>query len=204
MAAHEVESDESLRLSVEVRSGQKARGGVQVLHLLQFVVERLGLERIEAEVKRPLSGMRLAAYYGCLLTRPSNVLGFDDPEQPTSMDRLLRVLGADSVTWSHKAECCGAGFSASEPGIVLELGSQVLVSAQDGGAQAVVVACPLCQSNLDIRQHEMERRMGVSLNLPVIYFTQLIGLAFGFSPRSLGLGRLVVDPRPALKAWGFR
>ena len=125
-------------------------------------------------------------------------------EQPTSIDRLLRALGAETVDWSHKAECCGAGFAASETDIVLELGGQVLESARDAGADAIVVACPLCQTNLDTRQQAMKKRSGKDFDLPVVYFTQLMGLAFGFSPKALGMRRLLVDPKSKLRAMGIR
>jgi heterodisulfide reductase subunit B2 len=167
-----------------------AAAGVEVLHLLQLIVDRVGLDRVAGQVRKPLSGMRLAAYYGCLLTRPSAVMGFDDPEQPTSLDRLLSVLGAETVVWSHKTECCGAGLAASAVDVVAELGGQVLQAAKAAGAQAVVVACPLCQMNLETRQPAMAARLGVELGLPVLYFTQLMGLAFGLSARAVGLSHL--------------
>ena len=168
------------------------------------MIDSVGLDRIAAEVVRPLQGLRLGAYYGCLLTRPTQVTRFDDPEQPISIDRLLRALGAETVDWSHKAECCGAGFAASETDIVLELGGQVLESARDAGADAIVVACPLCQTNLDTRQQAMKKRSGKDFDLPVVYFTQLMGLAFGFSPKALGMRRLLVDPQSKLRAMGIR
>jgi heterodisulfide reductase subunit B2 len=174
-----------------------------VVHLLQLIVEAAGLDRVAAEVRRPLAGFKLAAYYGCLLTRPHQVTRFDDPEQPTSMDRLLTALGAETVDWSHKAECCGGGLSASETDLVVELTGEVVAAARRAGAEAVVVACPVCQINLDSRQ----RAAAVSSDerrLPVPYFVQLMGLAFGFTPKQLGLRRLLTDPVPLLKAKGIR
>jgi heterodisulfide reductase subunit B2 len=177
---------------------------IEVLHLLQLIVETIGLNRVAAEVKRPLEGLKLCAYYGCLLTRPTQVTRFDDPEQPTSIDRLLSALGADTLVWSHKAECCGAGFAASQTDIVLELGGQVIEAACEAGAQAIVVACPLCQANLDTRQRGIELHLGKEFGIPIVYFTQMMGLAFGFSSAALGMKRSLVDPYPALRTWGFR
>lgn len=167
---------------------------ISVEHLLQFLVDRVGLETIKNKVQKPLKGLKLAAYYGCLITRPHYITQFDDPEQPVSMDKLLKVLGAEPVGWSHKTECCGGGFAASDTAIVLDLGGQVLEAAREAGARAIVTACPMCQTNLDTRQKAIEKERGINFNLPVIYLSQLIGLALGYSPRQLGLNRLLVSP----------
>ncbi len=195
---------ETFDADIERRLAGPLPSGVEVLHLLQLIVETIGLDRVTDEVRRPLEGLKLCAYYGCLLTRPTQVTRFDDPEQPTSIDRLLSALGADTLEWSHKAECCGAGFAASQTDIVLELGGQVIEAACEAGAQAIVVACPLCQANLDTRQRAMERHLGKEFGIPIVYFTQMMGLAFGFSSSALGMKRLLVDPYPALRTWGFR
>jgi heterodisulfide reductase subunit B len=201
--SHELEESETARERLEKRIGAPLAKLPEVTHLLQLMVETVGLKALADAVTRPLKGLRLAAYYGCLLTRPRAVVRFDDPEQPTSMDRLLRAMGADTVQWSHKAECCGGGFAASETGIVVDLGGQVLEAARQAGADAIVVACPMCQVNLDTRQQAIEEARGVRYNLPVIYFTQLMGLACGFSPGRMKLGRMLVSPLPALRRTGL-
>lgn len=175
---------------------------VQVAHLLQVMMEEVGLDKIEQNVVKPLKGMKLAAYYGCLITRPRAVVQFDDPEQPVSLDNLLQALGAETVEWSHKAECCGGGFAASDTAIVVDLGGQVLEAARQAGAQALVVACPMCQANLDTRQQAIEADRGQKYDLPIIYFTQLMGLAFGFTPKQVGLQRLFVSPDKLLASHG--
>ena len=147
--------------------------------------------------------MKLAAYYGCLLTRPQHITEFDDPEQPMSMDLILRALGAETVNWSHKAECCGGGYAASETPIVVDLGNQVLESARQAGAEALVVACPMCQTNLDGRQLTIEADLGIKYNLPIIYFTQLMGLAFGYKASRLGFKKLLISPFPLLRNKGL-
>jgi heterodisulfide reductase subunit B len=174
-----------------------------VMHLLQFLSEEVGLDRISASVVRPARGLKLAAYYGCLITRPRMIAEFDDPEQPSSMDRILQGIGAQTVKWSHKAECCGGGFSASQTSIVIDLAGQVLEAARQAGAEAVVVACPLCQANLDARQKTIEEERGTIYGLPIIYFTQLIALAFGHPARKAGLRRLIVSPLPLLEKTGL-
>jgi heterodisulfide reductase subunit B2 len=190
--------------AVEAQASAPPPAGPEVVHLLQLMVETVGLERIAAEVQRPLKGMRLAAYYGCLLTRPRRIAQFDDTEQPTSMDRLLTALGAETVVWSHKTECCGGSFSASETDVVVELVGDIVDAAQQAGAQAIVAACPVCQVNLDTRQAAAAARSGRGHGLPVPYFVQLMGLAFGFSPKTLGLRRMLTDPFPLLRAGGVR
>lgn len=151
------------------------------------------MDSITSRVTHRLSGLKLAAYYGCL-TRPARIVGFDDPEQPVSLDLLLEGLGAQTVTWSHKAECCGGALAQARTDIVLDLCGEILEAARQAGASAIVAACPLCQINLDTRQQAIQARNGTEFNLPVVYFTQLMGLAFRFSPRSLGFNRLLTDP----------
>jgi heterodisulfide reductase subunit B2 len=203
-AQHELaRPDAPIAREVATRLGGGLPAAVDVLHLLQLVVTEVGLDRVAAEVKQPLKGARVAAYYGCLLTRPTEVVTFDDPEQPRAMDDLLAALGSETVSWSHKAECCGGTFAASQTEIAVELGGEVLLAAREAGAEVVVVACPLCGSNLDTRQQAMEQRLNRKLALPVLYFTQLMGLAFGMRPRALGLKRLLTDPFPTLERWGF-
>lgn len=182
---------------------RSAEPEVEVSHLLQFLVQDVGLQAIIKKVIKPLSGLRIAAYYGCLLSRPARIAAFDDPEQPQTMDRLLQALGADTLNWSHKAECCGGSMALSFADIVLKLTSDLLRAASQAGAEAIVVACPLCQINLDTRQNEIEAKEGVSYRLPVLYFTQLMGLGYGISPRRLGLNRLLTDPFELLRAKGL-
>jgi heterodisulfide reductase subunit B len=171
---------------------------IEVKHLLQLISEEYTPEQIRGMVKKPLKGLKVAAYYGCLLTRPASVIQFDDPDQPLSLDILLCALGADTVTWSYKAECCGGGFNASEKSIALYLGEQILSSAKKAGARAIVAACPLCQINLDARQEEISASIGESYDLPIIYFTQLMALAFGCSRKELQLNKLFVSPESVL------
>jgi heterodisulfide reductase subunit B len=201
--SHELSNSKEMREGMEKRIGAPLAKLPEVSHLLQVMTESVGLKGLADAVSRPLKGLRLAAYYGCLLTRPRAVARFDDPEQPSSMDRLLRAMGADTVRWSHKAECCGGAFAASQTDIVVDLGGQVLEAARQAGADALVVACPMCQVNLDTRQQAIEEARSVRYNLPVIYFTQLMGMACGFSSRQMGLDRMLVSPLPLLRRAGL-
>jgi len=202
-ASYELRNNKSLAGKVENLIEAPAPVEPEVSNPVQYLIEAKGTEAIAAKVVKPLKNMKLAAYYGCLLTRPRHITEFDDPEQPMSMDLILRALGAETVDWSHKAECCGGGYAASETAVVVDLGSQVLESARREGAEAIVVACPMCQTNLDTRQQTIEAELGVKYNLPIIYFTQLMGLAFGYKASQLGLKRLLVSPFPLLKSKGL-
>jgi heterodisulfide reductase subunit B len=137
--------------------------------------------------------MRVASYYGCLLTRPPEVVAFDDPEHPTAMDNLVDALGAEPVDWPYKTECCGASLSMTHVNVVTRLGHKLLSMARQAGAQCIAVACPLCQVNLDLRQADAAAAYGELPETPVMYITQLLGLALGLSAKELGLGTLTVS-----------
>lgn len=144
----------------------------------------------------PLEGVKLAAYYGCLLVRPFEVCGYDDPEQPTSMDEVINACGADDVDWDMKVECCGGAFSVSRTASVLRLGRAIIENARSHGAEAIIVACPLCHSNLDLRQKAMAQRGEEPM--PILFVTQMVGLALGLAPVDLGLSRHFVDTEPLI------
>jgi heterodisulfide reductase subunit B len=187
--------------AAQVEAGGRAPLGLRVQHLLHTFLDG-GLQVVRSRVTRPLRGLRVACYYGCLLTRPPAVTGAPHPENPTEMERLVEALGADPVAWSYKTECCGAGHAIVRPSVVVELTGRLLRNAQAAGAEALAVACPLCHHNLDARQEEAARAAGTSL-MPVFFFTQLMAVAFGLGEPALGLNRLMVDPRPLLRLRGL-
>lgn len=164
------------------------RGDGQILNLIQLF-ERVGLDRLKAAVKAPLQSITAACYYGCLLTRPPDVVHFDDFEQPRSMEAVLAVLGAKTVDWNYKTECCGAGMTMASEGTVLELAHKILSNAAEHGANCLVVACPMCHVNLDMKQAAVERRYGKKLGMVVYYLSDLVGLALGLSAEQLGVNR---------------
>ncbi|MDD3890471.1 MAG: CoB--CoM heterodisulfide reductase iron-sulfur subunit B family protein, partial [Syntrophomonadaceae bacterium] len=151
-ASYELKNNSEVAEKVSQIIGTSVPIEPEVKNLLQLLVESIGTPAIAEKVVHPLKGLKLAAYYGCLLTRPNQVAQFDDREMPVSMDLLLQALGAETVNWAHKTECCGGGYAASETDIVIDLGGQILESARAAGADAIVVACPMCQTNLDTRQ----------------------------------------------------
>jgi heterodisulfide reductase subunit B len=170
-----------------------------VKHLLEILAKDYGLDRLREKVEKPLAGLRVACYYGCLLTRPPEVPELDDCEAPTIMERVIEAAGAETVAWSHRLECCGANFTLSRPGVVLKLSNDILASAKGAGADCIMVACPLCHGNLDIRQKEIEEASGTRYTMPVFYLTQLLALACGVQTSRLGLESNIVSPMGLLK-----
>jgi heterodisulfide reductase subunit B len=173
--------------------GLPFEGRVRAISVLQLLYEALEEGLFHGRVVNPLAERVIVPYYGCLLTRPPGFAQFDDPENPVSMDRLLEAMGATVPDFPYKTECCGATYGVTRNRIVAELTGRILDMALRVGAQAVSVACPLCQQNLDLRQEQVNRHWKRSFNLPVVYLPQLIGLAIGVSPGRLGLDKLMVN-----------
>ena len=196
---HILEENETKRHQVEQAIAAPVRLNGTVKHLLEILARDLGLERLSATVKKPLNGLKVACYYGCLLTRPNDVPNLDCVEAPTIMESVVEAVGGESVAWTHRLECCGANFTLSRPGVVLQLSNAILDSAKAAGADCIMVGCPLCHGNLDIRQKEIEGVYATRYGLPVLYLTQLVGLALGLSADKLGLDALIVNPMPLLK-----
>ncbi len=193
-----IRDDASLRADVAKTIGREYRGDVKVRHLLQVILEDFGPKEVKDAVTRGLGGMKVACYYGCLLTRPTELSIADDPEDPQLMEQLLEAAGAETIEWPHKTECCGASFSITRTETVKRLSGDILRMAKESGADCIAVACPLCQTNLDLRQADIEKAAGESFGLPVFYFTQLLGHAFGLSDAELGIGKLMTDPGKVL------
>ena len=171
-------------------------GSVKVRHILDVLVNDIGPAQIKKRVKSPLGGIRVASYYGCLLSRPPEIVAFDDPEHPTCMDVLVTAAGTEAIDWPYKTECCGASLSIVKGNVTNRLGYRLLSMAERAGAQCIVVACPLCQLNLDFRQADAKKGKQQIPDMPVVYITQLLGLALGLSPQSLGLNALTVSALP--------
>ncbi|MCU0588073.1 MAG: CoB--CoM heterodisulfide reductase iron-sulfur subunit B family protein [Syntrophobacteraceae bacterium] len=191
--AIEVHEDREKRESFLHILGMPFQGRVRPISALQLLYEALEAGLFQDRVVKPLTDRVIAPYYGCLLTRPPAFARFDDPENPVSMDRLLEAVGATIPDFPYKTECCGATYGVTRNQIVAELTGRVLDMALRVGAQAVAVACPLCQQNLDLRQEQVNRHWKRSFDLPVVYLPQLLGLALGIGPDRLGLGKLMVS-----------
>ena len=200
-AEHSLGENPELRSQVSEVLGEEFHS-LPVRHFLDILVRDIGLDKIEDAVKKPLEGLTAACYYGCMLTRPPEI-AFDDVENPTMMDQLCRAVGMETVEWGYKTECCGAALAIPHSEIVVRLVGDIVRIAKESGAECIVVACPLCQSNLDMRQAEAAKSLGITLDLPVLYFTQVLGLALGLSPKVLGLQKAITDSRPLLRAKGL-
>ncbi|MCW5981568.1 MAG: CoB--CoM heterodisulfide reductase iron-sulfur subunit B family protein [Bryobacteraceae bacterium] len=187
-ARQEILADEALRAEMSSLVELELRGGVNVLNLVQ-ALQSAGIDRIKAAVKKPLDGIRAACYYGCLLTRPPGVVRFDDPEQPRSMEAIVGALGAKTVDWNYRTECCGAGLTMANEETVLELSHRILTNAAAHGANCVVTVCPMCHVNLDMKQADIERRFNAKHKMAIYYLSDLVGLALGLSEKELGIDR---------------
>ncbi len=200
-ADHAAKDDPGLIRSITEKSGLEYHGNIKILSLLEAIAQ-VPEDEIKSHVKRELTGLKAACYYGCLLTRPPKVACFDDAENPTSMDGIMSAVGAEPVEWPYKNECCGASLALSKSDIVVKLTHDILSMAKRSGANCIVTACPLCQANLDTRQPQVEAKYGEQYGMPIFYFTQLLGVAFGLSDSDLGLKRLMVAPDAVLAGIG--
>ncbi len=198
-AQYEMRHDEDHKSAIDESIGYTYQDSVKVNSLGETIIEHVGPEEVSARVKQSLQGLRVVCYYGCLLTRPPHITEAAHPENPTELDDLVAALGAEVLDWSYKTTCCGAAHSLTRQDIVLDLSSTLIKEARLAGAEAIVVACPLCHTNLDARQFQM----GLEEEMPVMYFTQLMALALGLSQREAALKKNLVDPRPLLKEKGI-
>lgn len=188
---HELNKDEALKQRVCDIIEMPVGGNLQILNVMQMI-DKYVAGRLEEKVTTPF-GRKVACYYGCLLIRPHNILQFDRLEDPQSMDILMKRSGAEPIDWAFKTECCGAGFSVSRTDVVAKLSGNIVKDAADRGAEAIIVACPMCQSNLDMRRPRINEYLKERIDIPVLYITQAIGLAVGLSPKEVGLQKLFVS-----------
>ena len=196
-ARHAIHEDGALRKQISDIVELKVEGTTDVINLIQLF-QKVGIDRIKEAVKRPLEHISAACYYGCLLTRPPKAVQFDDCEQPHSMEDVLEALGAKTVRWNYATECCGAGMTMANERAVLDLSNKILGNAAAHGANCVVVACPMCHVNLDMKQLDIGRAYGSEHNLMVYYLSDLVGLALGLSEKDLGIDKhfIVTEPKP--------
>ncbi len=177
-------------------------GSVEVIHLLELLRDEIGFDKVKKAVKKPLSGITVASYYGCLLLRP-NEIAIDSMEQPTVMEDLMEALGASVIDLNVKTECCGAYQTVPRKDLVADRTNLIVEEARKAGADLIITSCPLCHFNLDRRQKEAKERHPDFHPMPILYFTQLMALAFGFEEEKLGFEPHYVDPRPLLKERGL-
>lgn len=191
MTQYELHRDPNLRKQIEGIIGLPLSEKIKILNVIQFIDIYLK-EQIKEKVVRPFK-YSVACYYGCLLVRPHKVLQFDRVEDPQTMDEIIYMIGGKPLQWAFKTECCGAGLSVSRTDLVAKLSGKIVDDAGARGAEAIIVACPMCHSNLDMRRKQINKYLKKESRVPVIYITQAIGLAVGLTPEQVGLKRHFVE-----------
>jgi len=166
---------------------------MEVFHMLDLITEQVDDDLIRQKVSKPLKDIKVACYYGCLMTRPPKATGKDNFENPSDMDQLIETIGAEPVDWNLKTFCCGASFALTQTDVVLDLTRQILQDALASDADVISVGCPLCHANLDMRQQQINKKFNTDLNIPIFYFTELMGLAFGIDPKLLGINKHITN-----------
>ncbi len=195
-ADYALRNDAARRKSIEEAVNFKYTGDVRVRNPLDVVANDIGLDSVASKVTRPLTGLKVVSYYGCLLVRPPHLMEFDDPENPQVMNRIVEKLGADVTDWSYATDCCGGSASLPRIDIATRLVSGLARHAREAGAEAIVTACPLCQMNLEMRQADKDR-------VPIFYFTELMGLAFGLPEARSWWSKHLIPTAPVLSAVGL-
>lgn len=188
--------DADWRREMEELLGFSYNGKGRPRHVLEVLSNDLEVEAVRAKVVKPLEGLKVASYYGCVLVRPPAVTGWDDPEHPTTMDRLMEAVGAETVDWSYKVDCCGASMTLSISDVVVKLANKIVDGAVEAGADCIASACGICQINLDTRQTARKK-------MPILYFTELMALAMDVPAVDKWFGKHTVDPRPLFRERGL-
>jgi heterodisulfide reductase subunit B len=199
MRANTALEDNSLKSRINETLNVKYDGSTKPKHLLEVIVKDFGLAKLGEHIKHPLK-IKAVPYYGCLLTRPENK--FDSPENPKSLDNLIASLGAEPVKYYYKTKCCGGPILITNEDLALDLANDLLVMAKESGADCMVVTCPMCHLQLDAKQKAVESKYNIKIDMPVIYFTQLMGLAMGLQPKELGLDKHLVSTQKLIDKIG--
>ncbi|MDO4586617.1 MAG: CoB--CoM heterodisulfide reductase iron-sulfur subunit B family protein [Planctomycetia bacterium] len=187
-ARESIKASDAVRKEISEIVELPVSGTTDIINLIQ-IFQRIGFDKILARQTKKLDAFKPACYYGCLLTRPPKMLKFDDCEHPSSMETLLAKLSAQPVDWNYKTECCGAGLTLCDAESVVELSNRIIGNAVKHGANCLVVACQMCQMNLDMRQQDIEKKLKIQYNIPIYYLSDLVGLAIGIDAKELNLDR---------------
>jgi heterodisulfide reductase subunit B len=179
------------------------QGDLRVVHYLEILKQDVGFPQLKEKIKKPLSGLKAAPYYGCMLLRPFEEMEFDDKERPMIFENFLGALGADPIEFPYKIECCGSFQSVASPDVATECAYKILGSAMKNGAEVVVSTCPMCTFNIDHKQADIRTKYLDFKPIPVFYFTQLLGISMGLDYRTLGFEQNAIDPLPLLKQKGL-
>lgn len=196
VTAHELKEDKELTKKISDIIDMDYKGDLEIINVIQFIERHMPEQLAKIEMK-PFAH-KVACYYGCLMVRPHKIVNFDRQEDPQSMDAVMKQIGATPIDWAFKTECCGAGFSVSKTDTVARLSGIIIEDAVDRGAEAIIVACPMCHSNLDMRRPEIEKFLGKKIDIPVIYITQAIALAIGVDKNEIGFNKHFVPVKSEL------
>jgi len=198
---HEVTTNPKMREKINQAIGAELKGTSKVLSIMEAVAGA-GMDKIAHAVKKPLKGLKVASYYGCYYVKPPKIAHVDHPEMPRMLDDMMGALGAEPVDWPYKTECCGASLVFIDKGTVLDMSRKVLDMAVKAGADIIVTACPICELNLDMHQSQINSKFGTKFNIPVIYFTQLMAYAMGYSTSEIGVAKQYVPVEQTLAKIG--
>lgn len=175
------------------------KGNFTIKALPDFFWDNIGEKALKEKVKKPLDALSPVCYYGCLTLRPPDITDAKNPEDPQEMDKVLQGLGANVKNWSFKADCCGGNLTLTRPDLHMNLTQRILDMSQEAGADCIAVACPMCHENLDSKQAEISAESGKPYNIPIFYFPELIGVAYGDPAAGKWMDRHIVNPRPLLR-----
>ena len=177
-------------------------GSLEVRHLVDIIVNDVGLEKVKANVVHPLTGLRIAPYLGCMVPRPDYAHRWSDHEHPSELDDLMKALGAEVIDFPLKTSCCGGHMTQIGPETAYELIRRLISGAEEYQADIMVTVCPMCQLNLDAYQGETNRFFGTNFHMPIVFFTQLMAVAFGIEPKDAGFGLELTSAKRALARIG--
>lgn len=188
-------ADEKLRAEIkEIDASLDYNGTVTPKHVIDFLVNDIGMDELKSKIVKKVE-VKVAPYYGCYIGRPSGT-AFDDPDDPVSMDQLIELIGGENVQFSYmKTKCCGGPLMMTRADIAFEMARKILESAKNAGADCIALACPLCGMMLDAKQPDIEKALNIKFEMPIVYITQLLGLALGIEPNKLGLNKNIVDTK---------
>jgi heterodisulfide reductase subunit B len=202
-AISEIEKDQKIKREIEQILEAPIPESPRVIHPLELFSQEHMLKKINTQIKKHPPQLKLVCYYGCLLTRPPKVTQFDHCENPITMDNILTAAGFNPQPWSYKTDCCGASLTLTETEVSLKLIQKLIDQAKLNGAEAIALACTLCQTNLDTRQKDISRTFGDNYQMPVLFFTQLLGLAFGIAPKQLLLNKHLTCTKSVVKKFNI-
>ena len=191
-AQKKIKENADFRKKIEDAIEMPYNDGIKVLNFLEFT-NAYCLDKLKEKKGKEPKNLKVVCYYGCLIVRPPKVVEFDNPDDPVSMDEILKSVGVESLDWEFKTECCGGGLSMSRSDIVEKLVNDIMRNAMEAGADAIVVSCPLCHANLDLRQINGNQDYKLDHNVPILYLSEIIGLTLGIENKSLGLNKHLID-----------